>query len=330
MRTIGVVLHIRDVRHLVQSSSGGGGGRWARLLFFSPHFLWLIFHVFLLLWQMLHAALRECCSLSFGDMQSALQAGAESLDYCCAPTLALPLACVAADLGLPLADCDLALAAALTKLDLSADPDVLDLLPVVAAALFVSEKWERTSYLSTLGAFENNEHCIQMALTRLFTAFFLLRHTALGGHEESDPLDAIGGGGGAASEYGDAEGSVDLSRDGVRKVCKRLSVRDRYHHYVERYLRIAAQTLLVQRENETKASKHAPQLPHRSMTIALEYFAALNPGVGRGALEKYLPNYLIHSDVLDVSLGRHRAADQLRPFVHPAATQAEAVLDYHY
>jgi hypothetical protein len=254
-------------------------------------------------------------------MQAALQSGAESLDFYCEPVLSQALACVAADLGIPSEDCDLALAAALTKLNLSADKEVLQLLPTVAAALFVSDKWEKAVFLPKLSAFENNEHCVQVALVRLFSAFFLLSQTTLGA-EHSDPLEAL-----AAP----AEPAVGQEADeaGVPKVAKRLAVRDRYKAYVERYLRIAAQTLLVQRENEHKAAKHAPQLPHRSMTIALEFFTSICPIAGRGSLEKYLPNYLIHSDVLDVSLGKQKTADQLKAFVHPTAAQAETAHDHY-
>jgi hypothetical protein len=271
--------------------------------------------------QMLHEAVHECYSLSLGDMQSALQAGAESVDYYCAPTLASSLACLASDLGIPSEDCDLALAAALTKLNLSADRDMLDLLPVVAAALFVSDKWERAVYLPGLGAFENNEHCIQVALGRLFSSFFLLSQTPLGGTEGDDPLDALG-----SSQQVEGENTAEES---VRKVSKRLTLRARYQAYVDRYLRVSAQTLLVQRETEGKAGKYAPQLPHRSMTIALEYFVSVCPAAGCGALEKYLPNYLIHSDVLDVSLGRQKTAEQLRAFAHPALTSTEAAADQY-
>lgn len=268
---------------------------------------------------MLHAALKKAYSVCFGDMQNAVQSGVESLDFYCEPALGLSLACIAADLGIPCEDGDLALTAALSKLSAVADKEVLQLMPSLAAALFVCDKWERAVYLPRLGAFENNEHCIQVALSKLLGCFFLLSQTSLGA-DQRDPLDAMDGAEASASQYPDAG---DAGEQG-KKVCKRLAVRDRYKAYVERYLRISAQTLLVQRETESKVvQKHAVVLPHRSMTLALEYFTSLSPTVDCAMLERFLPNYLVHSDVLDVSLGRHKTADHLRVFTHPVAAQAD-------
>lgn len=259
-------------------------------------------------------------------MQKALQSAVSSIDLQCEPALSLSLACIAADMGLSSEDCDLSLTASLCKLDILQDKEVLFLLPNLAAALFASEKWERSQYLPSLEAFENNEHLIQRALIKLFDVFFTIAHTSLSA-EARDPLDALAGGAGGQVGFavGDAEEEEQQSHHSG-KVCPRLTMRDRYKQYVARYVRIAAQTLLVQRENEGKIphQRHTAQLPHRSMTAALEYFTIHCPAVERGTLERYLPNYLLHADLVDVSLGRQRTADHLRAFTHAAAVVVDA------
>ena len=274
---------------------------------------------------MLHAAMRECYGLNFGDMQAALSSAVSSLDTYAEPSLALPLVCIASDMGIESADSDLALTAALMKLDLGNDKEVLHLLPCVAAAVFVSEKWERSNYLPKLCAFENNEHCIQDALVKLFGSFFILSQTSLSPDGRLAAENTKG-------KVTDTSFNHDMEDEGGvenKKVSKPLAVRERYKAYVERYLRISAQTLLVQRENEGKDKKYTVQLPHRSMTQSLEYFTVLCPIVSRGTLEKYFPNYLIHSDALDVSLGRQKTSDHLKNFTHhsEAASAGAAQID---
>jgi hypothetical protein len=38
-------------------------------------------------------------------------------------------------------------------------------------------------------------------------------------------------------------------------------------------------------------------------------------------LEKHFTNYLAHSDLVDVSLGRHKHSHTLHPFVHRSAQE---------
>ena len=270
---------------------------------------------------MLHGALNVCCSLRLGDVQNVVRDAVNALDFYSEPELGGALACLAADLGIPAEERDSALCSALLRLNLTADKEVLHLLPPMAAALFVCDKWEKSLYLPTHAAFENNEHCIQFALSKLFASFFALASMVQDTTESAGPLS-----GSILGSYQSLDASVE-GQDKLQKVAKRLIVRDKYKHYVERYLRISAQTILVQRENEAKQEgkqKCSAQVPHRCMSIALEYFVTLCPVVARGTLEKYLPNYLVHADLVDVSLGRQKAADALRVFTHPTAAQAEA------
>lgn len=262
---------------------------------------------------MLHDALSASYTSRFNDIKSALHNGVDAMDFYTEPQLGTALACVAADMGIPDGERDIALCAALTRTNLASDKDVLNLFPIAAAALFVSEKWEKSHYLPRLEAFENNEHCIQFALAKLFSCFFTLYSSTLG-QDPKDIPDNI--------SIPDSETDADAPVE-VKKVATRLATRDKYKQYVERYLRVSAQTLLVQRDGEV-SKRAASQSPHRSMSLMLDYFTGLCPVVEPGTLEKYLPNYLVRADRLDVYLGKQKAADGLRPFAHAAAaTQGE-------
>lgn len=261
---------------------------------------------------MLHSALGVCYSQRLGDMQNVVRDAVNALDFYSEPDLGGALACLATDLGIPAQEQDMALCSALLRMNFTSDKEVLHLLPPMAAALFVCSKWEKSVYLPTHAAFESNEHCIQVALSKLFACFFTLSSMVPDSAEPSaDPL--------SGSILGSYHSAVEQSQDTLQKVSKRLAVRDKYKHYVERYLRISAQTILVQRENESKLEgkqKGSAQVPHRCMSIVLEYFVTLCPVVQRGTLEKYLPNNLVHADLMDVSLGRQKAGEILRVFTH--------------
>jgi hypothetical protein len=301
--------------------------------------------------QMLHAAVAACFAPRFADIHTAVRTALGSLDLYGEAELVTPLACLAADMGISAAsgaaavafgmgttaaavgggvggagsgasggagggaggedDRDLALTAALAKLNLTNNKAVLYLLPAAAAALFVSDKWDHSAYLPKLEAFENNEHCIQIAASKLFSSFFALVNSPVGpAYDPQGDIEFIAG--------------PPLARleEEAGKLTKRLAVRDRYKHYVERYLCISAQTLLVQREAESrqKSSYSQAQAPYRCLSILLEYFVSLSPIVSRGTLEKYFPNYLIHADLVDVSLGKQRSRDTLRGFSHVGAS----------
>lgn len=261
---------------------------------------------------MLHKALAVCYASRFGDLQSALRDGVDAMDFYTEPQLGTALACLASDMGISSEERDLALCAALTKTNLAGDKEILNLFPAAAAALFVSDKWEKAHYLPRLEAFDNNEHCIQVALVKLFSCFFTLYSSNLG-QEQHDPAESTG-------SVASVEEQNELGE--VKKVAKRLVVRENYKHYVERYLRIASQTLLVQREGEVH-KKASAQAPHRCMSLMLEYFTSMCATVEPGSLERYLPNYLVHADRMDVSLGKQKTADALRAFTHAAAASAQ-------
>ena len=76
---------------------------------------------------------------------------------------------------------DLSLCATLARLDLVSDQkESLHLFPSAAATLFLSDKWEKSIYLPQYEAYMNNEHCIQIALSKLFSTLYTLSTCNLG------------------------------------------------------------------------------------------------------------------------------------------------------
>jgi len=274
---------------------------------------------------MLDASLDICYSQRFPDIYNALKAAVQSIQLSgvLSTELCTPLASLASSMGISssgstilsdrssggraVTDRDLDLCWALARLDLSSSyMEELLLLPAAASALFLCDKWEKAMYLPHLEAFQNNEHCIQVALSRLLPTFFVLSTSNLG-------------------QINNESYDEHKSGQGQMKPSSRLTdihrTRDLFRNYVERYLSLAAQALLTQREIEATSNVH---FPHRTMSALLEYFVSLCPtsdAVDRGLLEKHFPNYLSHSDLVDVSLDRHKHIHALHPFVHRSAQE---------
>lgn len=277
---------------------------------------------------MLDASLGMCYSQRFPDIYGALKAAVQSVQVngVLGTELCTPLASLASSMGISsssstilcdreamggrtVADRDLDLCWALARLDLASNShykEELLLLPAAASALFVCDRWEKAAvmYLPQFEAFQNNEHCIQVALSRLLPAFFVLSTCNLGqlNIDGSDSYD-------------------EQKSDQAKKLSSHQTARDDSRSYVERYLSLSAQALLTQREIE--ASSSSTHFPHRSMSVLLEYFVSLCPSdvIHRGMLEKHFTNYLAHSDLVDVSLGRHKHSHTLHPFVHRSAQE---------
>lgn len=298
---------------------------------------------------MLDASLGMCYSQRFPDIYGALKAAVQSvhLGGVLSTELCAPLASLASSMGISsssstilcdreaamggraVADRDLDLCWALARLDLASSShykEELLLLPAAASALFVCDRWEKAGamYLPQFEAFQNNEHCIQVALSRLLPVFFVLSTCNLGGQLHTD-------GGSSSSSHDEQKSATDQAAKKKLFSCCHQADRDDYRSYVERYLSLSAQALLTQREIEaSSSSSHSSSnthihFPHRSMSALLEYFVSLCPSdvVHRGMLEKHFTNYLAHSDLVDVSLGRHKHSHALRPFAHRSSSSAQ-------
>ena len=202
----------------------------------------------------------RCSHQRCGDIAAVVEVGLGSLDSWAegAAPLVTPLACLAADLGVPVAagdgGRDLALCAALARaqLDPVVDKEAMLLLPVAAAALLASDgsHWDRSSFHMRLGVFENNEHCTQLALARLLPCFYTLLSAAQGARTIDIPDEVF------------ADGALEGVGEGP------LTERQRCQLYLERYLRVGAQTLLLLRTADTPSGSSSL----RSLCLLLELF----------------------------------------------------------
>mmetsp|Transcript_17413 Transcript_17413/g.29193 ORF Transcript_17413/g.29193 Transcript_17413/m.29193 type:complete len:313 (-) Transcript_17413:599-1537(-) len=273
-------------------------------------------------------------------MRSAVEEAVRALDFYSDAELGTPLACLAADLGITgtagagggaangAEDRDVALCAALARLNLAAEKDALMLFPIAIAALFVAPQWQKSVYLPKLEAFSNNEHLIQLALWKLSSSFFILAGAAAGTSEgvsgagdgnapEGESHNSEGDDGTAAGAT--ASGMSNTTVDESVAVNHQMLVRNRYKRYVERYVAVAAQILLIRREADIPVNS-TPHPPYRAMSTMLDTFVAMCPALVRGTLEKYLPHALLHADLVDISLGKQRIMDKMSSFTHPVYT----------
>lgn len=247
--------------------------------------------------QMLHASLGECLRSLNPSLCSAVSSVRESVLPFGDTSVSIPLYTLSVDLGANPA-IDLGLAASIASLIKSQEPSIsarnLALFPAAAAAIFASESWENTDYILSYEAFERNEHCMIFAISKLVTCFF---------GDES----LFGAAASAEAKTSSSSSGGDVSRTSGINGVGNLQL------MAEAYLRMSSQVLLTLRSVELTAY---PTRPLRGMCLLLELFVRFSPAADRRSLEKYLPYSLLHASLVEISLGKHTAAEALGAFTH--------------
>jgi len=134
--------------------------------------------------------------------------------------------------------------------------------------------------------------------------------------------------------------SSSLSKPVVRMPPSVLSLaypsRYAFKSYADKYLRVSSVLLLKMRGSKdtpkdggsitegnialnahnTAALQSFSLMPLRCMSSLLEYFIKCCPIEMRGHFQKYYPAVLVHSDMLEISLGRCKQGDVLNSFIH--------------
>jgi hypothetical protein len=243
---------------------------------------------------MLHNALGESVSYMTPTLPKVLASVTKTLIPFAQPQICTPVYSLFTDVG-PVSTPDLALASCLSQLQLtyttqtstSVDPtssnkssDLLRLFPVACACMFASEKWESAAYNYDLEAFERNEHTSMIAAAALSVAFFV----GDAANPNNQDLSSV------------APGPLTT----VRVMC-------------DTFLRVCSQLLLTLRSAETTTYTSRPL---RSMCTLMETFVNSCPRnvITPADLEKYFPYSLLHSCLMDVSLGKHKETDHLKTF----------------
>jgi hypothetical protein len=112
-----------------------------------------------------------------GDVRAALFAATEAVDVWGELSGLQPLLCMSSSVGA--AGGDLALATALSMVDLTTmqQQALYTHLPAMCAAVFISDRWAQSVFMPEVDAFENNEQCMQLAISQLL--FIMFTHTEL-------------------------------------------------------------------------------------------------------------------------------------------------------
>jgi hypothetical protein len=148
---------------------------------------------------------------------------------------------------------------------------LFELLPVALAATYISDRWDNVGYDAEKGVFDSNEQTIGLAAPKLIVSI-------LG-------IDA-----------GYPQSQAPLTR--VKEAA-------------ELYIEISSHLLVVMRMQETEASYRTK--PLRAMTSVLEASATNFPAdvASRLIFEKHFPYALVHSDNMDIALGRMKTGDKI-------------------
>jgi hypothetical protein len=245
---------------------------------------------------MLHNALGECVSYQSPNLPKVISSITKTLIPWAQPQICTPVYTLLSDVG-PVSVPDLSLAACLNQQQLTytstASPtsdgtnDSLKLFPVACACLFGSERWESAVYNYDLEAFERNEHTSMIAASALMVGFFV----------------------------GDSSGGQTGTDNGASASTVRTMT--------DTFLRLSSQLLLTLRSAETTQYNTRPL---RSMCTLIETFLVHHEHMCAHAqaqssdVEKYFPYSLMHSCLMEISLGKQREVDSLKAFTSSDAS----------
>jgi hypothetical protein len=274
--------------------------------------------VALVLRDMIHKALGESMRSVCPSLHPALEAFTESVCAWGNRKLSTPLYTMCADAG-AVPEVDLALAAAIEPVTTAeAADDYLHLFPAAAAATFASEHWDNANYVASLEAFDRNEHCMMVAVSKLIVCFF--------GDDSLEDKEKSGVNGGSKespdrlSKTVKRRSILDPRRGGNAEIPRGVSakvsdeVRKRCGAKAEAFLSISAELLLAQRKRESSRGSGAADKPLRAMSMLLELFVDVCPLVSRHHLETCMPYSLMHATLVDLYLGRQRQGEDLQAF----------------
>lgn len=148
---------------------------------------------------------------------------------------------------------------------------LFELLPVALATTFVSDRWDHVTFDAAKTAFDGNEHTLALAVPKL--------------------IDTILG--------------IDVGLSSA------LSPLLRVRESAEMYVEIASYLLVVMRMQEADAIYRFK--PLRAMTSVLEASVLNFPSqvADRLVLEKNFPYAMMHSDNMDLALGRQKLGDKI-------------------
>ena len=157
------------------------------------------------------------------------------------------------------------------------DMILFELLPVACASTFLSTRWDTVHFEVDKEVFEGNEHTICLAIPKLITSLVGI---------------AVG------------EGREDVSV-GESTVLSSLK------EAAELFVAMSAHFIAVMRVQESEPMFRVK--PLRAMSTVLEASVLEFPHriLTRATLEKHLPYSMIHSDNMDISLGKLRFGDKM-------------------
>ena len=189
---------------------------------------------------------------------------------------------------------------------------LLHSLSAAAALTAVTpHRWEHTSFLYNLEAFQSNEHCAVYALSHLLKVYAykicVIKHrisvlnsniyAAPGtlANVKAPPLLTI------------SDPSLGLQSSESTQTISYIQL---FQKESDVYLQLSVSILLDIRNS---TGYEWQSLPVRSMMFILELYVRYNfPHLHASCLERYLPYTIMHNSYADIAMGKHKVTDKLQ------------------
>lgn len=208
------------------------------------------------------------------------------------------------------------------------------ILPIATALTFTTpQRWEGVNFNQTTEVFENNEHCVSLALSELLRALAYRRcmlHNGSGdlaaaaaGVPDIASLaigDSSGANAGAAGTSDAAVVTKDTAADigtdtgdpaAAPHIAEPLSFQDEFRHASRRFIVLSCNIQLDVRHGRLHERLHAG-FPVWAMVAVLELYMRLAaPVVSLDMLEMCCPYAILHASFVDMAMSTgHRKVDQ--------------------
>jgi hypothetical protein len=181
------------------------------------------------------------------------------------------------------------------------DERLVSLLPMVGTLMYFSEHWKKSQFLPQYDVFWNNEHCVQIALNKLFITCF--GKETMPDIKASLVLQLVPEGNIAVGAKSSTSSlGLELAALKTRRDIAEFDLKAHTKVYVE----FSASVLLSFKGEEL--GNH-DKLPIGAMFTTLEFFVKMSPLLTWSELEATVPYGIIHTCRMDIGLGKLRGAD---------------------
>lgn len=172
----------------------------------------------------------------------------------------------------------------------------LQMLPLAMAAVFGNAVWDQIQYHLPFEVFMGNEHCTQLALSRLFPLVNALSHVIITTADDDEQT---------AREHRVSGSNILKYNEDWRK---------KEQEMYKQYLALSTQCLLTRRNTIEWSKSTYKTGPFPALFQQLKLFVQMSsPVITMAQLEDCLPHDFVQFGMIDMAMGKFTAADNYLP-----------------